>query len=1163
MKTREFIVKAIVVAMANICPLNIFGLPNLAPYQPAGWSDKIVVATNANTTTDSPSFSTSDSLYLNWAVINNGDVSTGSGFYTALYVDGVLKNFWTVNALNAGAYASATNYALGSLSAGMHTLTITNDWLGTITETTKADNGYTKTIVVNPPAQPNLTPYQPAGWSDKIVVSSSTGTTTNSPLITPSDTVYVDWAVINNGSAPTAARFYTALYVDGLLRTSWYTDPPLSTNNYAHVDDYSIGSFNAGLHTLMLIADSTGTITESNELDNTYTRQFTVSPPPQPNLTPYQAPGWSDKVVISTNAGAITDSPSPNTADTLYAAWAVVNNGTATVSNSFSTTLSVDGVLRNTWTNPPPLAPSSYVSITNFYIGSLGVGLHTVALATDTGSTVTESSESDNSYTKLLAILQAPPTVQTLAATSITDVSALLQAWIDPHLGAGYAWFDYGTTTNYGYSTAQQAFATAATNITFNLGGLTAETSYHCRAVAYNGGGTNRGPDMPFTTLGPQIRIDPLTLTFMVTSSGSRAAFVSSSPAATQSDVTDDLPALLPEEQKLLYPADITNGFAKGPTVAVTVNLSLPSNVRARTDFASAVSLKMLQTDVHTIQQSVLEGIPANHLKLRHRFANIAGFSAEVTAEGLKALQADPRVISIEPVYVLEPHLAQGIPLIHGMTYRSTYNGAGMAIAICDTGVDYTHPRLGGGGFPNRKVLGGYDFGDNDADPMPDSQAHGTCCAGIAAGDLGTVGDYIGGVAYNAKLYAVKMTAGTSGSTSTDTEVASWDWCVTHRNDNPNYPIMVMSTSFGGGRYYSPCDNELPSFAAAASNAVAAGITVLASSGNDGYCDSLASPACLSSVISVGAVYDASFGHYLPCVNAASCAPKTATSGGCATGYYADDVTAPDKVTSYANLANFVTLLAPANQCYTLDIVGADGESSGDYYDSFGGTSAACPYAAGAVACLQSAAKARTGSYLTPQQVEDILVSSGDPVTDTKVAITKPRVNLERAIQSLPDRSQTFRIYNDGAGRLTVTSITTDTNAPWIHFVPAVPFDILAAGYQDVSVVVETNLVPAGQTAIRLLVASNDADKSPYPGGVYVHTVHPAQIILNGMGLNNGIFHFVLNAPPGSNYVVQASTNLLSWWPIQTNTVPGAGSLLVTDPGMTNQSPRFYRVLMP
>ena len=452
-------------------------------------------------------------------------------------------------------------------------------------------------------------------------------------------------------------------------------------------------------------------------------------------------------------------------------------------------------------------------------------------------------------------------------------------------------------------------------------------------------------------------------------------------------------------DQKLTDAATIFNGLTNG-VISVIVNLVPPPAALGKTDFSSKAFLSALQPQIKQLQQTVLATLATQDVKVGFRFDNIPGFSADVTAEGLKALQANPQVALIEPVYLIEPHLAQGIPLIHGMAYRSTYNGAGLAIAVCDTGIDYNHARLGGGGFPNSKVLGGYDFGDNDADPIPNTQAHGTCCAGIAAGDLGTVGDYIGGVAYNAKLYALKISSGTTGSASTAAMVSAWDWCVTHKNDNPAYPIMVISTSFGGGQYFSTCDSATPSMTTAANNANAAGITVLASSGNDGFCDSLAWPACISSVISVGAVYDAPFGTYLPCINSASCALKTADSG-CATGYYATDLTAADKVTSYANVASFLTLLAPGNQCYTLDISGAAGYASGDYYDSFGGTSAACPYAAGAVACLQSAAKALTGNFLTPAEVRSRLITYGDNVTDTKVAITKPRVDLARAIQSI------------------------------------------------------------------------------------------------------------------------------------------------------------------
>ncbi|MDW8308235.1 MAG: S8 family serine peptidase, partial [Verrucomicrobiales bacterium] len=456
---------------------------------------------------------------------------------------------------------------------------------------------------------------------------------------------------------------------------------------------------------------------------------------------------------------------------------------------------------------------------------------------------------------------------------------------------------------------------------------------------------------------------------------------------------------------KLTHPTEIHRRFTNGQ-VEVIVTLAPPLQPAAANLRSPAVRAQV-RAQMRAAQQAVLDALPAAHVLVRHRFDNLAAFTVRVSTNGLRALQAHPAVQAIEPVVELEPHLAQGIPLIRGMTFRSTYSGQGVAIAICDTGVDYTHPRLGGGGFPNAKVIGGYDFGDNDPDPMPIAQAHGTACAGIAAGDLGTVGDYIGGVAPAAKIYALKISAGSTGTATSSAMAAAWDWCVTHRDDDPNNPLLVISTSFGGGRYFSACDSASPAMTAAANNAVAAGITVLASSGNDGFCDSLSWPSCISSVISVGAVYDAAFGNFLPCVSADSCAPKISTSG-CSSGWYVNDSTAADKVTAYANVASFLTLFAPANQCYTLDIVGSSGYSSGDYFGSFGGTSAACPYAAGAVAALQSAAKTLTGNFLSPATVKTILLNTGDNVTDTKVAITKPRVNLERAIQSLGTNALTF-----------------------------------------------------------------------------------------------------------------------------------------------------------
>jgi hypothetical protein len=128
-------------------------------------------------------------------------------------------------------------------------------------------------------ALPNLTPYQPAGWSGKIVVSNATGTNIDSSPLSPTDTLYVDWAVINNGTAATAARFYSEIYVDGVLKGTWSSAPPLNPNFYSYAEDFSIGSLPAGAHTVELKADTTAAIAESSESDNTLTKTITVAAP--------------------------------------------------------------------------------------------------------------------------------------------------------------------------------------------------------------------------------------------------------------------------------------------------------------------------------------------------------------------------------------------------------------------------------------------------------------------------------------------------------------------------------------------------------------------------------------------------------------------------------------------------------------------------------------------------------------------------------------------------------------------------------------------------------------------------------------------------------------------------------------------------------------------
>lgn len=543
--------------------------------------------------------------------------------------------------------------------------------------------------------------------------------------------------------------------------------------------------------------------------------------------------------------------------------------------------------------------------------------------------------------------------------------------------------------------------------------------------------------------------------------------------------------------RKLLHAEEILAPLGGGAaTTGVIVNLA--RDERAAVDWDDPAALADHQAAVADLQNAVLAGVPAGEIVVIHFYENLWGFSAEVSPRGLAALQDHPSVVVIEPIRVLHAQGAQGIPLMNGMTYRDTYNGSGMSIAICDTGVDYTHPRLGGGGFPNAKVIGGYDFGSGDGNPIPAGEAHGTACAGIAAGALGTVGDYIGGVAHNAKVYALKISPDGSGSASTDSMIAAWDWCVTHRNDDPTNPIKIISTSFGGGRNFSSCDADVPMMTSAAAAAVSAGMTHFVASGNDGYCDSMGWPACISHVNSVGAVYDAAFGTSPAfCVSGQSCSSLIFPTGGCSTGFAAQEATAADSVTVYSNSATFLTLLAPSNNASTTDIVGSGGYSSGDYATIFGGTSAACPYAAGAAAALQSAAKAITGSFLTPAAVKATLTSTGVNRTDPKSGITKPRINLTAAIDSLgpPPSGDCFTIHNDGNATLSVSSITKPS---WATLVPAPPYSIAGGSSQEVCVQACGSCAGSDLDGT-LTVNSNDPDEPSL--AVSVHVDCPAIVL--------------------------------------------------------------------
>ena len=64
-------------------------------------------------------------------------------------------------------------------------------------------------------------------------------------------------------------------------------------------------------------------------------------------------------------------------------------------------------------------------------------------------------------------------------------------------------------------------------------------------------------------------------------------------------------------------------------------------------------------------------------------------------------------------------------------------------------------------------------------------------------------------------------------------------------------------------------------------------------------------------------------------------------------------------------------------------------------------------------------------------------------------------------------------------------------------------------------------------------------------------------------GFTNGNFGFDISGPPGSNVVIQTSTDLQTWLPLQTNTLNPSGLLYFSDTQSPANTQRFYNVVLP
>jgi len=101
--------------------------------------------------------------------------------------------------------------------------------------------------------------------------------------------------------------------------------------------------------------------------------------------------------------------------------------------------------------------------------------------------------------------LAAAPSATTGPTTAVGAAGATVTGTVDPG-GQATTWYvEYGTSTSYGSKTASASAGSgsSAVDVSAELSGLKAGTTYHYRVVATNGAGTDRGSDAVFTTLVP------------------------------------------------------------------------------------------------------------------------------------------------------------------------------------------------------------------------------------------------------------------------------------------------------------------------------------------------------------------------------------------------------------------------------------------------------------------------------------------------------------------------------------------------------------------------------------------------------------------------------------------------------------------------------------
>ncbi|GAK02236.1 LOW QUALITY PROTEIN: subtilase family domain protein [Geomicrobium sp. JCM 19037] len=221
-------------------------------------------------------------------------------------------------------------------------------------------------------------------------------------------------------------------------------------------------------------------------------------------------------------------------------------------------------------------------------------------------------------------------------------------------------------------------------------------------------------------------------------------------------------------------------------------------------------------------------------IEILQEFEHIHVLHAELTEEEYEALLDEENIAFVERDHTVT-HYQQEVPwgierISAPAVHANGHTGAGVDVAVLDTGIHEAHPDL--------EVVGGESFVNED--PLVDTNGHGTHVAGtIAALDND---EAVLGVSPDVNLHAVKVLAA-NGSGSLSGIIDGIDWSVDNDMD-------VINMSLG-----SPQGSEAMELAV--DHAERSGVVVVAAAGNEGTGwgggSTVGFPAAFDSVLAVGA----------------------------------------------------------------------------------------------------------------------------------------------------------------------------------------------------------------------------------------------------------------------------------------------------------------------